>query len=264
MSAHSPRPLAPSPESRARHQRRFRSPSNAHLLLTRSYDRLSDIDQRSPHYGKPNSFLRPRTKGIPSHFQRKTHQQFNAAVAIAANIKDKKNRELSLTGVGLNVSAFEFDDKGGYSFNFALAQKYIPFYDHIDGAPTDKMHTSYQGTAPQEGYLFIYYCIRIQEWFTRLELVKACQEADLPKGVSIPVLRKYVEEGIKGGMPKPSGKLKFTASQSRHWVEHSRQIFEAIFCEKVSSCCKLTPLLADGSRSGTPCLSSVPCRHGRD
>eukprot|EP00965_Chrysotila_dentata_P174315 5754506-Pleurochrysis_carterae.AAC.1 len=53
----------------------------------------------------------------------------------------------------------------------------------------------------------------------------------------IPELGKYVEEGVTGNLPSPTRRLKFTASQSRHWVEHGTVIMEGLLQRKVRSSC---------------------------
>ena len=162
-----------------------------------------------------------------------TKESVDQAVSEAAKKKTKGEREIHLTNVGLNESSFLFDEKGGYVENFALSERFVPTMNYTTGTPTDDMHTSFQGTVPQEGYLLIFTFIRIRKYFTRLELEAARLAARLPRGVQIPSFRPYVEEGITGNLPKPAGRLKFTASQSRHWLEHGTGIIESILVRKV-------------------------------
>eukprot|EP00965_Chrysotila_dentata_P025978 861726-Pleurochrysis_carterae.AAC.1 len=67
-------------------------PAMAAMLPTKGstsahqYDRHSDIDQQSKHYGEPNSFLSHRP-GLPHHFQRRTMQGVRAVVSKAAQLK---------------------------------------------------------------------------------------------------------------------------------------------------------------------------------
>ena len=127
------------------------------------YDRLSTIDQRSPHYGKPNSMLRPNTPGIPSWFKRVTHEDVDEVLAKAA-AAPAAQREAMLTDIGRNVSSYDFDNRGGYVANYPFAR--IPLLDDIDGISTDEMHTSLSsGTGAQEGYLQQYYNIRIKKYY---------------------------------------------------------------------------------------------------
>ena len=148
-------------------------------------------------------------------------------------MKTKAEREKSLTNVGLNECSFLFDGKGDYLEEYALAERYVPTSSYTTTTPTDNMHTSYQGTVPQEGYLLIFVFIRVRQYFTRLELEDSRINARLPPGVQIPSFRSYVEEGVAGCLPKPAGRLKFTASQSRHWLEHGTQVMESILVRKV-------------------------------
>ena len=116
-----------------------------------------------------------------------------------------------------------------------MSPRFIPHMDDVDGCPTDYMHTSLQGTVPQEGYQHQFYNIRIKGWYSRLELNAACRNAKLPPGHHIPEFGKYVEEGIgtrSNPLPSQSAKLKFSASQSRYWLEHGTQIMLSIFEKK--------------------------------
>lgn len=85
------------------------------------YDRMSTLDQRSPHYGEPNSLWRPDTPGIPSNFKRVTHEDVKKVLKQAAAQPSAKKREAMLTDIGRNGSAYDVDDEGGYMPNFALA-----------------------------------------------------------------------------------------------------------------------------------------------
>ena len=68
----------------------------------------------------------------------------------------------------------------------------------------------------------------------------------------VPDFGTYVEKGTRAGLPYTDGKLHFTASQSRHWTEHSVVILEKLFERKVPTptpgpCCCPVPTLC-------PCL----------
>ena len=121
------------------------------------------------------------------------------------------------------------------------------------------MHTSYLGPILHHGYYTMYYCIRTKGWFTRLEANQEVQGYDGPPGLcspllqprefkyvaarhpslltgfSVPTFRDYIEKGAKHGLPHTDGKLHFTASQARHWTEHSIVILERLFARKVGS-----------------------------
>ena len=194
------------------------------------YDRLSTIDQRSPHYGKPTSFLRPNTPGIPSWFKRVTREEVDEVLSKAA-AAPASEREAMLTNIGRNASAYDFDDKGGYKANYAFA--HIPLLDDIRGISTDAMHTSLSsGTGAHEGYLLQYSNIRIKKYYSRLELNQEVSRTTLPPGVTIPEFGKYITEGTTGNLPKLSQHLKFSASEIRHWLEHGTHIMESLFARK--------------------------------
>ena len=197
------------------------------------YDRLSTLDQRSEHYGKPNSLLRPNTPGVPSNFKRVTHEDVTKVLKRAAAEPSAKKREAMLTDIGRNASAYEFDGDGSYVEDFALADNRIPLLNNIDGCPHDHMHTSMSsGTVSHEGYLQQYNNICIEKYYTLNELNAEVKSAHLPPGVYIPEFGKYCEKGIKGNLPKPHYRLKFSASQNRHWLEHGTTIMEGIFERK--------------------------------
>lgn len=206
------------------------------------YDRLSTIDQRSPHYGKPNSMLRPNTPGIPSWFKRVTHEDVDEVLAKAA-AAPAAQREAMLTDIGRNVSSYDFDNRGGYVANYPFAR--IPLLDDIDGISTDEMHTSLSsGTGAQEGYLQQYYNIRIKKYYNLNELNQEVKMTNprLPPGVTIPEFGRYVKEGTVGNLPNPSQHLKFSASEIRHWLEHGTHIMESLFARK-----KITSYSTDSS-----------------
>ena len=72
------------------------------------FDRVSDIDTRSEHYGKPSSLLRQNVAGIPSYFKRRTSAGVAEVVARAAREKTKGDIEAMLTDNGLCYHNFKF------------------------------------------------------------------------------------------------------------------------------------------------------------
>ena len=80
------------------------------------YDKNSTLDQRSPHYLKPFSLLRPRAAASNSRaaFRRLTLSDVSAAASKAAKARTKTEREEILTDNGLCIDDFVFDGKGGY------------------------------------------------------------------------------------------------------------------------------------------------------
>ena len=48
-----------------------------------------------------------------------------------------------------------------------------------------------------------------------------------------PDFGKYIEEGAAGDLPSTTAKVKFSASQTRYWLEHGTTIMETIFKQKV-------------------------------
>ena len=98
------------------------------------------------------------------------------------------------------------------------------------------MHTSLQGKVPLEAGLQQHVFIRIRKYYTRLELNEEKRAYQgFPPGHRVPDFGKYLEEGRQGGGPKPDGRVKFTASQSLHWLEHGTAIMERIFKRKARS-----------------------------
>eukprot|EP00965_Chrysotila_dentata_P128024 4233358-Pleurochrysis_carterae.AAC.1 len=55
------------------------------------------------------------------------------------------------------------------------------------------------------------HCRRIRKYYTRFELNAARVSYNWPAGHRVPEIGKYVEEGVKGNLPSPTGRLKFTA-----------------------------------------------------
>jgi hypothetical protein len=54
----------------------------------------------------------------------------------------------------------------------------------------------------------------------------------IPSAFMVPEFGKYIEEGATGNVPSPTGRVKFTASQSRHWLEYGTAVMESIFADK--------------------------------
>ena len=115
------------------------------------------------------------------------------------------------------------------------------------------MHTSYLGPVLHEGYYSMYHFVRTAAYFTLVEVNREKQCYRGPPGFCVPDFGTYVEKGTRAGLPYTDGKLHFTASQSRHWTEHSVVILKNLFERKVSTlppagpCCCPVPTLC-------PCL----------
>eukprot|EP00965_Chrysotila_dentata_P233731 6199755-Pleurochrysis_carterae.AAC.1 len=74
---------------------------------------------------------------------------------------------------------------------------------------------------------------RIRKYYTRYEINTARLLYNWPPGHIVPEFGKYVEEGVTGNLPSSAGRLEFTASQSRHWIEHGTAIMERLLQRKV-------------------------------
>lgn len=192
------------------------------------YDRKSTLDQRSEHYGKPFSLLKPTEEG----FRRLTVADLIDCVNRAAQEKRKTYRAQILGDMGLNAESFVFNDDGTWEYNFALAR--IPHLDWLNAISYDAMHTSLLGTVTQEIYQSQYMFIVNREYYSRVEVNQTKLEyKGLPPGAQIPDFAKYVEEGQSGKKPSLSGRAKFSASQARTWLEHGTSIMEILFTKKV-------------------------------
>ena len=229
------------------------------------YDRKSTIDQTTEAYAERASFslLNPEKGG----FQRITYAMFFKFLTNAASIESKTDREAYLSSCGLNagntplytipppptncvtcvfaaftrcvfatrmllVDSFEFDKNGGYKCNFALAR--IPNLDWLHGNTHDCMHTSLLGPGGLEVGLMQYMFICNRKYYSRDELNEAVRRRyEWPRGALVPEFGKYIEEGATGGVPSSTGKVHYTASQVRHWLEHGTIIMEGLFERKV-------------------------------
>lgn len=194
------------------------------------YDRKSTIDQRSPSYNttEPVSLLHPREGG----FKRVTYKMFHRYVRNAASLSTAAEREAYLTDVGLNAASFSFDGQGGYQLKFALSR--VPGLDWLEGNSHDWMHTSLLGPVNLEIGNMQYVFIRIRGYYARLEINDFSKhEYEWPAGCSVPEFGHYVEVGIKGNLPDPTGSARFSAAQARHWLEHGTQVMEGCFARKV-------------------------------
>ena len=79
--------------------------------------------------------------------------------------------------------------------------------------------------------------IRVRKYYTRDELNLARNKHAWPPGCKVPEFGKYIEEGAAGTRPSPTGKVKFTASQTRHWLERGTLVMLEIFESKVRYMC---------------------------
>lgn len=135
----------------------FKGSTSAH-----QFDPGSNMDQRHPHYGKPNSFLRPDTPGVPSVFQRRTEADIDDVLLQAAAESTKAERERVLDNAGLCLSNFHFDEFGNISRKFAWSPEHMNGADYVRGHGQDGMHTSFQGHVPMEIYLKLFVFIRVR------------------------------------------------------------------------------------------------------
>ena len=85
------------------------------------YDRLSNIDTRSEHYGKAHSLLRTNVPGIPSYFKRRTSESVDEVVKRAACQRTIEDIKSVLDDNGLCYHDFIFDRRGGYKDAYALS-----------------------------------------------------------------------------------------------------------------------------------------------
>ena len=198
------------------------------------YDRKSTIDQRHPDYDSATPFSlleKRRADGSKQPFKRVTYATFDKWLTDAAKLTESTERAAFLTDKGLDAACFDFDGKGGYQSKFALSK--IFGLDWLEGNSHDYMHTSLLGPVGVETYLLHFVFIRILKYYTRPELNAYLRSYDWPPGHSVPEFGHYIEEGIIGTLPDPQGKIKFTASQSRHWLEHGTQVTEGLLAKKV-------------------------------
>jgi hypothetical protein len=78
-------------------------------LQAYQFDRESDIDTRSEHYGKPSSLLRKGVDGIPSYFSRRTEEDLHRVVSQAAASRTVTEIKRILNDNGLCYEAYTFD-----------------------------------------------------------------------------------------------------------------------------------------------------------
>ena len=96
------------------------------------------------------------------------------------------------------------------------------------------MHTSFSsGPVPLEGGMKLFVFIALRKYFTLDDINNYMSNVYRWKpGQRVPNIGKYVLEGVGKGKerrPSPTGSLKFTASQSRHWLENSIPLLEGLF-----------------------------------
>jgi hypothetical protein len=196
------------------------------------YDRKSTIDQRSEKYEEPFSLW--QVGDDPEAFRRRTKKDIEDVLKEAALEHRKTYRESMLTNVGMNAESFIFHENGDVEPRFALAG--IPDLDYLFANSHDEMHSSLQGPVPLEIGLQQFVFIRVRKYYDRSDLNSAKREYKLPPGVTLPDFGLYIEEGRAGPLPDYNGRVKFTAAQSRVWLEHGTSIMELIFKKKVSHC----------------------------
>ena len=198
------------------------------------YDRKSTLDQTSDLYDKPFSLLHPQGEGA---FRRLTYDDFRTCLDKAAQEHRVTYRRDILDKLGFDSKSFIFPGDGTWELNFALAG--IPLLDWLRANSHDVMHTSLQGTVPLEIGLSQFMFIVVRGYYTRLEINSMrLEEGALPPGVTLPEFGDYIEKGRGQGdqrRPQLNGRVKFSASQSRVWLEYGTGIMERLFEKKVWS-----------------------------
>ena len=105
------------------------------------------------------------------------------------------------------------------------------------------MHTSLLGPVNLEAGLQQYVFIRLRKYYERADIIEVIRHGyNWPPGTKVPDIGAYVEEGVKGNLPSPTGSLHYTASQARHWLEHGTSVMEIVFARK--ACCPCFPTRA--------------------
>ena len=73
----------------------------------------------------------------------------------------------------------------------------------------------------------------MRKYYTLTELVDAQHAHVGPPGYHVPDFGKYIEDGRVGGGPRLTGRAKFSAGQTRHWIERGTLVMEELFASKV-------------------------------
>jgi hypothetical protein len=190
-----------------------------------SYDRGSTLSSTSPNYEKPTSFVR-KGPGISNHWRVLSIDELEAAVQKAAKLKSATKRKEALDALGVNESKYIF--RGGRAYpNFALHHSLIPLLNWIRQSPYDWMHVGACGLARYEGAEKHAVFIRLG-WYNLATLNNRLQQyGGWPAGWRPPSIAESAVKTGKGGKPKNGISLKYSASQTIHYVIQSVSLLTA-------------------------------------
>ena len=166
--------------------------------------RAFDWDQTKKDAFKPFSFLRktdPRGQRIVTPWKLRTLVQVSADIQSATSKEDLKR-------CGLQKSVY------------ALDPKLVPHADCTTMCPNDPMHGEPDGNLRRSGYRTLYMMIK-HKWCTVEALNARMHEYEWPTGQRPPDLHESIKEGVKGGMPSPDGKWRYSAAQGLYFAKHS-------------------------------------------
>jgi hypothetical protein len=167
-----------------------------------------DYDKRVDKNYSPFSFFKGRCSANTSKWNLRSRDQIETELKQAFTIEQKSEREKFLADHGYRRK-LQLE-------HFALHKDYFPNFDITEMMVEDGMHLQADGLLQYLGYWVFHTLIVKRKYFTLKEANRAIASAPTTlwsDGIPPRPLHSHLLKGGKGGRPKSSNKLRFTASQ---------------------------------------------------
>ena len=172
--------------------------------------------ESSVAFSKSSFLKRPR---VPSRWIIRTIDKVQAAIDEATLHPPNSKLHLEL-----------LREQGMHATLYAFHPTYFPHCpDPFRSVPQDGMHALFSsGLVDSTAAKVLYMLICVHREFTLEKINLALEKLDLPADVRLPQLHASLLVGVKGGIPSPESKLRYTGSQTMHFALHSRTLIEPL------------------------------------
>ena len=178
--------------------------------------RLCDWEKDSAHAYAPSTFVsRPRA---PARWKLRTFESTEAIIN-EAKLEPTKGKAFEAMRV-----------EGIYRAIYAFHPNYFPHLkDPFKSSPQDGMHGLFSSGIANSGLAeTLYVHSTVLKDFTVDELNDRIEDFDWPPGSKPPPVHPAVLIGARGGIPLPGANVRYTGSQTMHFVLHSRALLEPL------------------------------------
>lgn len=99
-----------------------------------------------------------------------------------------------------------------------MSDEYFPHFDVCEWMPYDAMHVELEGIVRYELAWLLYVLVKKFKYFTEEAINAALRSYPMPTGRRVPDVQSKVFEGSKGGHPRTSATMGWSASQTLHFA----------------------------------------------